>query len=571
MTTRSPTPATDLQLSPEVAWYLETRGIPLPTCPPIYKTPEPRDVPGARFDPERVDRVLAAFRRLRHTQGEWAGKPLVPDPWQVAYVIAPTFGWVRANERGRMVRIARTLYVEVPRKNGKTTISGGIATYLTAADGERGAQVYAIAAGKEQARFCFDPVKAICQRSPHLTPHLKVLRDRIVHAATGSYFTVVASVADLMHGANIYGAIVDELHVHKSRAVLEAVVTGTASREQPLVVIITTADDGRQTSVYAEQREFIEKLARGTATDPSTYGVIFAADSQAEDFDPFAEHTWAAANPGYGISPSKEFMASQAAKAKESPAQLASFLRLHLGIRTKQNTRYLDLDVWDRNAGMVDETQLRGREAYGGLDLASTSDLCALSWDFPDGTGGHDTLDRIWLPERAFDKLNERTHGQAEVWRRHGWLTVTPGDVADYDYIRAQINRDREAFDVREIGYDPWNSTQLVSDLLGDDAPMVTVRQGFASMSAPTKELNRVLLEGTAEIPRYRHGGNPAVRWQIDNFAVEMDAAENVKPSKKNAGDKIDSLVARIIALSRAMTHKPEAVSAYEEGGLRVV
>lgn len=540
----------DLAISPEVGWYLDSRGIALPDCPPAIKTPEPRDLPGATFDAARVDRVLAVFGKLRHTQGKWAGRPLRPDAWQIAYIIAPVFGWLHPNDDGEYVRIIRKLYVDIPRKNGKTTTAGGIATYLLAADKEAGAQIYAVAAGKDQARFCFDPVKAMAEHSPALSRYVKPLQSRIRHLPSDSYFAVVSKVADLMHGANVHGAIIDELHVHKSPEVVETVETGTGSRTQPLVVIITTADDGRRETIYARRRAYVEQVARGVIKDTAQYGVVWAAD---RDDDPFAEETWKKANPGYGVSPTKEYLRGKANEARQSPADLASFLRLHLGIRTKQETKFLDLTQWDRNASIVDESKLAGAECYGGLDLASTSDLCALAWDFPDGNGGHDVLWRLWAPEGALDALDRRTAGAASLWVRQKRLTLTPGDVTDYDYIRMQINADREQFDVREIAYDPWNATQLVNDLLSDNAPMVTMRQGFASISGPTKDLCRVLGVGTVDKPKYRHGGNPAVRWQVDNFAVETDAAGNVKPSKKNAGDKIDAVVAAIMALSRAI------------------
>lgn len=557
----TPLQADELGISGEVAYYLESRGIALPTCPPLIKTPEPTTVPGARFDPERVDRVLAVFALLRHTQGKWAGAPLIPAPWQVAYILAPVFGWVRKNDDGDYMRMIRRVYVDIPRKNGKTTTAGGIATYLLAADGEAGAQVYAVAYGKDQARFCFDPVKAMAEKSPALSPYVKCLTNRIVHQPSSSYFAVVSRVADLMHGANIHGAIIDELHVHKTPELVETVETGTGSRTQPLVMIITTADDGRQSTIYARRRNYVERVARRAIKDPTFYGVVWAAEA---DDDPFSESTWRKANPGYGVSPSREYLEAASNEAKLSPADLAKFLRLHLGLRTKQDVRYFDMGQWDRNASIVDPETLNGRECYGGLDLAATADLCALCWDFPDGSGGHDALWRLWAPEAAYDSLNRRTQGDAAVWVRDGRLTLTPGDVADYDYIREAINADREKYDVREIAYDPWNASQLVNDLTGDDAPMVTMRQGFAHMSGPTKELLRLIGEGTAEHPRYRHGGNPAIRWQVDNFAVEMDAEGNVKPSKRNAGDKIDGIVAAIMALSRATQSNGER-SVYED------
>lgn len=565
-------PDRDLNLSPEVAWYLESRGIPFPTCPPKIKTPEPRKVKGARFDPGRVDRVVFdAFPLLQHTQGKWAGKPLRPDPWQVAYVLAPVYGWVAPNDAGDLVRIVRTEYVDVPKRNGKTTLAGGQAIVLTGADDEAGAQVYAVAIAKDQARYCFDPVKALAEKSPALKGVMKTTASRIVHKPSLSYFAVVSSLADLMQGANVHGGIVDELHKHKNREMLDALRRGTGSRTQPLIVIITTADDGRVGTIYAEVRTYCEQLARGVFEDPTFYGVVWAAD---EGDDPFAEATHRKANPGYGISPTREFLQTESAIAKNSPANLANFQRLHLGIRTKQETKYIELPVWDRNSSLVTEEALKGKTCYGGLDLASTSDLCALAWDFPDGDGGHEVLWRHWMPEARLEPLDRKTAGAASVWVREGFLTLTPGEVVDYDFIRSAINHDRETFSVKEIGYDPWNSTQLVTDLGNDGAEMVTVRQGFATLSSPTKELARLLLEGTAENPRYRHGGNPLMRWQIDNLAVVMDPAGNVKPDRAavaQAGAKMDGVVAGIMALDRALRHEKPKVSIYETRGLETV
>lgn len=559
----------DLQLSDEVRWYLDSREIPPPTCPPKIKTPEPGRVAGARFDPERVDRVLRVFSLLRHTQGEWAGKPLVPDPWEVAYILAPIYGWVRRRRNSQTwVRIIRSAYIEMPRKNGKTTLAGGQAMYLTAADGEAGAQVYAVAAAKDQARYCYEPVRLIAANSPALKPYVTPLRDRIVHKPSGSFFAVASSVADLLHGANIHGAIIDELHIYKNPQLVEAIETGTGARAQPLVVVITTADEGQVATVYAERRSYVEKVATGTIRDDSLYGVVWSAD---EDDDPFAEDTWRKANPGYGISPSVEYLEAAAHKAKGSPASLASFKRLHLGIRTGQDSRYFTLGVWDANAGIIDPLSLAGAEAYGGLDLASTSDLTAFAIVVPDHGGGHDVLWRHWLPEDALANFNLRTAGQADVWVREGWLTLTPGNVCDYDYVQAQIARDMATYAIGEIAYDPWNASQLVNDLTAEGVPMVPVRQGFASLSPPTKELLRLLLDGSAGKPRFRHGANPLVRWQASHMAVETDPAGNVKPSKRRAADKIDGFVAAIMALDRATRHQPAVPSAYEDRGVTIL
>lgn len=552
-----------LKLSAEVAWYLQQRGIPLPDCPPLIQTPSPGEAPGAVFDPERVDKVIRAFSLLRHTQGQWAGHPLRPDPWQVAYILAPVFGWVRwDDDSGQYVRIVRELYVDVPRKNGKSTLAGGLAIYMTCADGENGAQCITAATTKEQAGFVFEPVKKLAEAAPALKQHVKPLKGVILHPKSGSYFKPISSVAGAQHGANLHAAIVDELHEHKTPELVETIETSTGSRRQPLIVIITTADAGKRESVYDRKRQRVEKLARRVFEAPSVYGVVWAAE---KGDDPHAEATWRKANPGYGVSPTRAYLQAASDTAKQSPADLAKFLRLHLGLRTKQQTKFITMESWHRNAGMVDEARLAGREAYGGLDLASTSDLSALCWLLPDDErGGFDALWRLWTPEDNVPALDQRTAGAASVWVREGLLVATPGNVADYDYIRLQIDRDMDAYDVRSIGFDPWNATPLTNKLSEDGAPLVKVRQGFVTMSPPLKELQRLLLKGAPEAPLFRHGGNPAVTWCVDNLAVAMDPAGNCKPDKARSAEKIDAVSAAVTALSEAMTRTPVKKSAYE-------
>lgn len=573
--TRSPrkAKARPLGLSPEVEWYMRSRGYELPTCAPKIRTDEPADVPGAMFDPQRVDKVITALGKLRHTQGRWAGRPLKPDGWQVAFLIAPVFGWVAPNDAGRMVRIIREAYVDIPRKNGKTTIVAGLLMYLAFADGEAGAQVLAVAGSKDQAQNAYRPAKQIAEKSATLrSAGVRPMRDMIEQKSTGSFLKVAASVGDLLHGANISGAGVDELHVHKSPDVLDAIESGTGAREQPLVLVLTTADEGKTGTVYARKRRYIEQLAARTISNPAAFGVVFAAD---DNEDPFAEETHRRANPGYGISPTAEFMRSEAAKAKDSPAQLAQFQRLHLGIRTKQNTRFILLQDWDRNAGRhgVSERHLNGRRAFGGLDLAATSDVAALCWLFPhEGKEGFDAIWRFWTPKSNLEALDKRTANAASAWVRQGHMVATDGNVIDYDYIYDQILDDCDAFDVQSIGYDPWNSTQLTNDLSAEAVPLVKVRQGYATLSSPTKELNRLLRRGTKAQPMVRHGANPVMRWMVDNLAVVMDKAGNVQPDKAHSGDKIDGVSALVDALSEAIAHGDnEKKSAYEDHDLAII
>lgn len=556
-------------LSPELKWYLEDRGYGEPTCKPLIRTPEPRNVKGAVFDPERVDAAIRALRALRHTKGKWAGKPIEPTATQVAYIIAPVFGWTAPNSEGDMVRIIRDAYVEMPRKGAKTTLVSALATILAFADGEMGAEVIMGAASRDQAGQAFKPIESLARNSKVLQDAgIKATRAAVIQETTGSFIKAVSSRGELAHGANVHGGLVDELHVHKNPDLLEAIESGTGARSQPLVFIITTADDGQTTSVYAQRRNLIEKLAARTLKAPAMYGVVFAAE---ESDDPGSPETWAKANPLYPVTPSPEFMKSAWEKAQSSPMQLASFLRLHLGIRAKQDKRYFDLSRWDRNASTVDLQKLSGRAAFGGLDLGSVSDLTALVWIFPD-EGAYDVLCRFWMPEDALPELDLRTARTASSWVKDGYITLTPGDVTDYDFIKEQAKRDLDAFEITAVGYDRWNSSQLVLDLEAEGAPMVKVGQGYASMSAPMKELDRMVRTGTAKKPVLRHGGNPVLRWMADNVRVTTDASGNVKPDKAKSMDKIDGISGLATALAVAMSEAPEnKTSAYEDHDLIVI
>ncbi len=349
-------------------------------------------------------------------------------------------------------------------------------------------------------------------------------------------------------------------------------------------------NEGKPNTIYARRRDYIEKLARRVFQDPATYGVIWGAE---EKDDPHAPSTWAKANPGYPISPTKRYLEGASKKAQNSPVELASFQRLHLGIRTKQKTRFVLLRDWDRNAGVYisprrlnepDEElvwenpeweQFRNAEAWGGIDLASVSDLSSLCWLLPRDmmlgdreVTGYRAVWHNWAPEGALEDLDKRTADAASLWVKQGWLTLTPGDVTDYDFIRDQVLSDLDFFDVQSIGFDPYNASQLTNDLTAAGAPMIRVRQGFITMSPPTKEIQRLVKLGRRDAPLIEHGGNPVVRWAVDNLAVAIDAAGNVKPDKEHSGDKIDPVAALATALSEAMTRSQRSRSAYADGGV---
>lgn len=559
------------EISPELLWYMTGRDRSKhpyydisKVCDPLIRTPEPSHVKGAFFDERRVDEVVKTLGLLKHTQGKYAGRPLTLEPWQIAHIVGPIFGWCVINEDGQQVRIIRKLFMSSARKSGKTTLGAAIAMYMTFADHEAGAQTVCVAASKDQAGHAYKPLKLVAEHSPALREAgIKPLQTQIL-GPDGSYIKSVASVADTLHGANLSCALVDEIWAHKDGDLLEAVETGMQARSQPLTFIITTPDSGAKGSetVYARQFEMIGQLAKGVLKNPAVFGVVWSAT---EDQDPFDEETWKLCSPNYGVSVNKQAFQNAATEARQSPIALSSFQRLYLGMRTKQEYKTISMDIWDRNASIVDEHALKGRECFGGLDLASTSDLTAFTLVFPDREhGGYDALFRIFIPEGALPGLDHRTQRMATEWVKRGIITVTPGDVVDYGVVKAQILKDRDTFNLREVAYDRWNATSIVTDLDDEKIPLAQFGQGFASMSAPTKELIRLLGEGTAETPLIRHGGNPCVRWQADNLSVMQDPAGNIKPDKKTSSEKIDSIVALIMALERAVHSKPIRRSFYD-------
>lgn len=431
----------------------------------------------------------------------------------------------------------------VPTHN--STIGSGVGLYLLSADREPGAEVYALAGAKRQARQVFDPARAMVRSgSKDIRDRLLVHRNVIEYRETNGFFEVLASDAGLQHGLNVHGAIVDEVHVHKTRDLIDAVDTATGSRRQPLIIYITTADEDDRTSIYDEKRSYVERLADGIIVDPSVYGVVFAA---ADDADPFAEATWEAANPGIDRSVMRNYLASKALKAESSPAFLPTFKRLHLGIRSRPTTAvWLDLEAWDGCPGFLDE-DLSGAPAWGGLDLASSADFAAWKIAIPHDDGTVTVLSRFFLPEVALARRGEM-QATMRMWAAAGYLTVTPGKTTNFDVIKAQIIVDAAALDLRAVGYDRWNAIKVVQELEDEGIRMVPYPQTIAALSAPAKNYERLVNER-----KLRHGGNPVLRWMATNVVPVYDSGENVKPDKARSKDKIDGVVADVLAMKAMM------------------
>lgn len=517
------------------------------------------------FDPVLAQHPIDFFEGvLTHIEGKLAGQPFRLERWQKS-ILANLFGWRRLDGTRRY----REALLYVPRKNGKTPLGAGLANYILFCDDECGQQDVCAAADREQAALLFRHVKGMIENESELSRRCTVFKgvgQRAIEAERG-HFRVLSADADTKHGGNLHLAIIDELHAQPNRDLVDVLKTSMASanRRHPLLVYITTADFAGK-SICNEVYEYACKVRDGVVSDPAFLPVIYETTLEDDWRD---EAVWRKVNPNYGVSVSPEYMRRESERALESPAYLNTFLRLHLNMITEQETRWLTLDSWDACAAPVVPDELAGRPCYAGLDLSTTTDVSALVLVFPaehEGVTVYDVLPYFWVPREGARRREKRDRVPYVTWIRDGYMTATAGDVVDYDVIRRDINALAERFNIRELAIDRWNATQLATQLQGDGLAVVAFGQGYASMSAPTKELEAVVLSG-----RLRHGGQPVLRWMGSNVMVEQDAAGNVKPSKAKSSERIDGIVALVMALGRATVQGGARPSVYETRGMVVL
>lgn len=513
------------------------------------------------FDEVAADRVVWFIEtHLRHTLGEFAGQPFVLEPWQ-RKATRDIFGWKRRRDG---LRRYRRVLVYVPRKNGKSTWGSALAAFALFGDGEPGAHVYSAAADREQASIVFEQTKNMIQASPRLSQRAQVYKRVVTVERTLSNYKVLSSDVNTKHGLNPHMVVFDELHTQPTRELWDALTTGQGSRRQPLVIALTTAGHEPE-SIEAEIYTYATQVRNGVIEDDSFYPVIYEAPADADWQDPAV---WAAANPNYGVSLRPEYMAQEALRAANSPAYINTFKRLLLNIRTAQQAKWFPLEVWDRCREEFDEASLVGRPCFGGLDLANTSDLASLVLVFPDaetGAAPYRVLPFFWVPEENVIERQREQRAHYEAWIRDGFVRATPGNVIDHEVISQDIEALAERFHIVDLAFDRWGSVQVVNRLAGAGLEVVQFGQGYASMSAPAKELYRLL--NSREL---RHNGHPVLRWNADNVVVDQDAPGNIKPNKAKARMKIDGVVALIMALGRAMRHETDT-SVYDAGGLFIV
>nr|WP_028992636.1 terminase TerL endonuclease subunit [Thermoanaerobacter thermocopriae] len=519
---------------------------------------------GSRYDKEAADAAVTFINCLKHTKGEWYGMPFELIDWQ-EQIVRDIFGILKPNG----YRQFNTAYIEIPKKQGKSELAAAIALYLTCGDFEHGGEVYGCASDRQQASIVFDVAVDMVEQCPALKSRIKPMlsQKRLVYKPLGSFYQVLSAEAYTKHGLNVHGVVFDELHAQPNRDLYDVMLHGSGdARKQPLFFLITTAGTDRN-SICWEVHQKAEDILQGRKIDPTFYPVIYSA---ADTDDWTSEKVWRKVNPSLGITVDIEKLRVACENAKQNPAEENLFRQLRLNQWVKQSVRWMPMDKWDKCAFPVDAEKLRGRTCYGGLDLSSTTDITAFVLVFPplDESDKYQILPFFWIPEENIDQRVRRDHVPYDVWERQGFLYTTEGNVVHYGFIETFIEEIGMKYNIKEIAFDRWGAIQMTQNLEALGFTVVPFGQGFKDMSPPTKELMKLTLE-----ERIAHGGNPVLRWMMDNIYVKTDPAGNIKPDKEKSTERIDGAVALIMALDRALRHDGDERngSIYDERGLLII
>ena len=508
---------------------------------------------GIYFDADAAQHALDFYDFTAHVKGSLSGKPIELEPWQ-AFIIANLFGW-KIKETG--LRRFRTAYNEVARKNAKSTLSSGIGLYMTGFDDEGGAEVYSAATTRDQAKIVFNDARHMVNKSPALKRRFGVFRSNIHVESTASKFEPLSSDGNTLDGLNTHCAIIDELHAHKTREVWDVMETSTGARTQSLMFAITTAGFNRQGICY-EIREYATKVLGGQVEDDSVFAVIYTLDDGDDWTD---ESLWIKANPNIGVSVRWDDIRRLAKKAKEMPTARNNFLTKRLNVWVNAETAWLNMEKWERALKLPSEDYLRSLPCWIGLDLANKLDIAAFVIVFKDESK-YWLKCRFYLPEDAIEAKSRTIGNMYQMWSESGYLTLTEGNIIDHEYIEDDLRDALSEYDVQEIGFDPWGSTQLANKLVSDGAPMVEVPQTVKNFSEAMKEVEALVMSGNLG-----HGDNPVLNWMASNVTVKEDKNENIFPNKSHADNKIDGMVALFIAMSRIVRHIGDGGHAYEDRG----
>ncbi len=524
---------------------------------------------GLSFDVRAAIRAIQFFGFLHLAEGEHAGKPFQLEPFQ-QFIVGMLFGWKGPDGFRRF----RTGYGEIGKGNGKSPLAAGIGLLGFLADGEIGAEIYSAAVTRDQAKIVYLDAEKMVDASPALSRRVEKTVSNMAVLRTNSFFRPVSSEARGLDGKRVHMALIDEIHEHPSAHVVDKMRAGTKGRRQALIFEITNSGYDRN-SVCWNHHDYSVKVLEGVIEDDSWFAYVCQLDpceacqkagrTQPSDGCEYCdqwtdESVWIKANPCLDVSITRKYLREQVREAVGMPSKQNIVRRLNFCAWTEQSVRWIDMGVWDDCNFPVNLEELRGRQCFGGLDLSSTTDISAFVLLFPREDGEPwPVVCRFWVPREHVRRRAEKDRVPYDQWIREGYIEATEGNVIDYDVIRKRIREDAERFNIKEIAFDRWNSSQLCIQLQSDGTEMIPFGQGFASMSAPTKELEKRILGR-----QIAHGGHPVLRWMISNVSVKQDPAGNLKPDKSKSSERIDGVVALIMAQGRVTVHAPQKQPKYQ-------
>jgi phage terminase large subunit-like protein len=514
---------------------------------------------GLTFDETAATRGIAFFPELlRHADGA----PFTLAPFQ-AFIVGSLFGWKTAG-----VRRFRHLFLATAKGGGKSPLAAGIALAILFLDEEPGSELYCAAVTREQAGVQFRDCSRMAAGSPALARQLDITDHNIAHRSTGSFIRPVSSEARALDGKRVAVALIDELMEHPNSDVYDKMRAGTKTRKQPLIVCTTNAGYDKH-SVAWRLHEYSVRVLDGMHQNDGWLAYIAALDAceacraagheqpaeDCPDCDQWTdERVWEKANPLVDRALPRTYLREQVEEALAMPSKENIVKRLNFSLWTSASVRWLPSDAWAACGDLrVTAAALRGRPCIGGLDLSETRDLTAMVLLFPDVAGGYTVLPFFWCPEEDIRQRAQRDHVPYDEWARDGWLEATPGNVVDYAVLHARILALGQAYEIREIGFDPWRARQLAAQLVADGVPMVESPQTLAHVSPAARDLERLLLSR-----QLRHGHHPVLDWCAGNVVVEVDANGNIRPSKRKSTERIDGVSALVMALARAAAAPPE-------------
>jgi phage terminase large subunit-like protein len=508
------------------------------------------------FRESDAEHVCNFIANLPHVEGSWETKTISLEPAQV-FVLCVVFGWRRKADG---LRRFSSVYIEMARKGAKSTLTAGIALYCLCCEGEVGPQVIIGATTGEQAQKVFKPAKQMVERTSQLRDAFGVeaWARSITCQDSGGYIQTINAKSSTQDGWNPHVGILDELHAHKDRGLYDVIRSAFGARKNPLLWIITTAGYNDQGVCY-EQRVLVTKILEGIVPGEHYFGVIFTLD---DGDSPLDETKWIKANPMLGVTPTLESMRSYAKEAIASPDSMGEFQTKRCNIWTSAKNGWVNMELWKRGAAVP--ASFDGLSVFAAIDLASVSDITARVM-VARKDGRLLVRGRYWVPERMVEERDRRASLPYKRWVQEGWLQVTPGDVCDYEFVEADLDRDLKDNRVEKFAYDPWNARDIVNRLVAKSAPMVEFRQGIPSFAAPMQELARLITSGMID-----HGGDPVLAWMASNVVARRDTNNNVAPDRKNSQDKIDGFVALAMAVG-VMLGAEDTTSVYETRGILVI